>query len=84
MTKNRWLPAIIEYMLYWCDPEKQEEGFRQADGILLELFEGFIREDEMKIDFTEHDEYRWWVFCNSKRHKKERVTWDKYEWRYFL
>lgn len=78
------LERRVEYMLHWCDAEKREEGFRKADGILLELFEGFNLEEEMKIGFTEHDEYRWRVFCNSKRYKKERVTWDKYEWRYFL
>ncbi|KAG0019073.1 hypothetical protein BGZ82_000268, partial [Podila clonocystis] len=78
------LERRVEYMLYWCDAEKREEGFRKADGILLELFEGFNREEEMKIVFTEHDEYRWRVFFNSKHDKKERVTWDKYEWQYFL
>ncbi|KAG0007548.1 hypothetical protein BGZ82_005299, partial [Podila clonocystis] len=74
-----YMEELLENMLYWCDPEKREEGFRQADDILLELFEGFIREDEMKIGFTDRDEDLWRSFCNSKRHKKDRVTWDKYE-----
>lgn len=71
-------------MLYWCDPKKREEGFQRADTVLLELFEGFDPDEEMKITFTGQDEYRWRVFCNNKHYKKERVTWDKYEWRYFL
>jgi hypothetical protein len=52
------LKQRVDYMLYWCDPEKREEGFKKADTILLELFEWFDLEDEMKIDFTEHDDYR--------------------------
>ncbi|KAG9319057.1 hypothetical protein KVV02_003861, partial [Mortierella alpina] len=78
------LEQRVEYMLHWCDPEKREEGFRKADAILLGLFEGFNLGKEMKVAFTEQDEYRWRVFCNSKRNKKERVAWDKHEWRYFL
>ncbi|KAG9319111.1 hypothetical protein KVV02_000798 [Mortierella alpina] len=78
------LEQRVEYMLHWCDPENREEGFRKADVILLGLFEGFNPDKEMKLAFTEQDEYRWRVFCNSKRNKKERVAWDKHEWRYFL
>lgn len=71
-------------MLHWCDPGKREEGFRKADAILLELIEGLDPNEEMKIAFTGQDEHRWRAFCNNKHYKKERVTWDKYEWRYFL
>ncbi|KAI9240570.1 MAG: hypothetical protein BYD32DRAFT_433910 [Podila humilis] len=78
------LEQRVEYMLYWCDPEKREEGFRKADAILLKLFEGFNLEEEMKIGFTDRDEYYWRVFNNNRRNKKERVAWNKYEWRYFL
>ena len=71
-------------MIHWCDPKKREEGFRRADAVLLGLFEGFNPDEEMKTGFTDQDEYRWRVFCNSRRNKKERVSWNKYEWRYFL
>lgn len=73
------LKQRIDYMLYWCDLEKREDGFKKADAILLELFERFDLEDEMKIDFTEHDEYRWRNFCRNKRKKKEHIVWNKYE-----
>ncbi|KAF8923764.1 hypothetical protein BGZ47_004517, partial [Haplosporangium gracile] len=58
------LERRVEYMLHWCDVEKREEGFRRADAVLLGLFEGFNPDEEMKIDFTDQDEYRWRVFCN--------------------
>ncbi|KAF8950165.1 hypothetical protein BGZ46_004696, partial [Entomortierella lignicola] len=77
------LEQRVEYMLFWCDPEKREEGFRKADAILLELFEGFNLE-EMKIFFTNRDKYHWQVFNNHNRNHNERVAWNKYEWRYFL
>ncbi|OAQ29382.1 hypothetical protein K457DRAFT_125860 [Linnemannia elongata AG-77] len=70
------LKQRVDYMLYWCDPEKREEGFKKADTILLELFERFDLEDEMKIDFTEHDDHRWRDFCHSKRKKKDRIAWN--------
>ncbi|KAG0062405.1 hypothetical protein BGZ92_006184, partial [Podila epicladia] len=78
------LEQRVEYMLYWCDPEKREEGFRKADAILQGLFEEFNLEEEMKIDFTDRDVYYWRVFSNNRRNKKEFVAWNKYEWRYFL
>ena len=78
------LKQRVDYMLYWCDPERREEGFKKADTILLELFERFDLEDEMKIDFTEHDDHRWRDFCHRKRKKKDRIAWNKYEWRFFL
>ncbi|KAF9322612.1 hypothetical protein BG006_002248 [Podila minutissima] len=71
-------------MLYWCDPQKREEVFRKADAILLQLFEGFNLEEEMKIDFTDRDEHLWRIFNRNRRDKRERVVWNKYEWRYFL
>ncbi|KAF9951960.1 hypothetical protein BGZ70_000790 [Mortierella alpina] len=77
------LEQRIDYMLYWCDPEKREEGFRKADAILLELFERFNLEKEMNIDFTDRNEFYWREFCRSKR-KKDRNSWNKYEWRFFL
>ena len=78
------LEQRIEYMRFWSDPEERQEKFRKADSILLELFQEFDIEEEMKIDFTDRDEYYWGVFYHNKRHKKERVAWNKYEWRYFL
>lgn len=71
-------------MFHWCDPEKREEGFKKADAILLELFERFDLEEKMKIDFTDRDEHCWREFSHSKRKKKERIAWNKYEWRFFL
>ncbi|KAF8901794.1 hypothetical protein BGZ58_006753, partial [Dissophora ornata] len=78
------LKQRVDYMLYWCDREKREEGFKKADAILLELFERFDLEEEMKIDFTDSNEYYWQEFCRSKRKKKGRIAWNRYEWRYFL
>lgn len=78
------LDKRVGYMLYWCDQEKREEGFRKADVILLKLFRGFDVEVEMRIAFTDREEYHWRNFINNKRKKKERVIWNKYEWRYFL
>ncbi|KAG0318269.1 hypothetical protein BGZ99_005789 [Dissophora globulifera] len=63
--------------------EFREKGFRKADAILLKLFEGFDPEEEVKISFTSSDKLRWRGFCNSKR-QKQRIAWNKYEWRYFL
>ncbi|KAG9067274.1 hypothetical protein KI688_012056 [Linnemannia hyalina] len=78
------LDKRIEYMIYWSDPNRREEGFRKADAILLELFDGISLEEEMRVAFTDHDEYRWRTFNGNKRNKKERIAWNKYEWRYFL
>ena len=78
------LQQRVDYMLYWCDREKRQEGFKKADAILLELFERFDLEEELKIDFTERDEFRWRSFCHCKRKRKDRIAWNKYEWRYFL
>ncbi|KAG0324734.1 hypothetical protein BG004_003376, partial [Podila humilis] len=78
------LEQRVDYMLYWCDRKKREEGFQNADAILLKLCDGFNPEEEMKIGFTIRDEHCWREFCHSKRKKKERIAWNKYEWRYFL
>ncbi|OAQ22288.1 hypothetical protein K457DRAFT_890221 [Linnemannia elongata AG-77] len=59
------LEQRVEYMLYWCDPKKREEGFQKADTVILELFEGFDPDEEMKIDFTAQDESRWRDFKTS-------------------
>lgn len=77
------LQQRVDYMLYWCDLEKREKGFLKADAILLKLCEGFDLEEEMRIGFTIRDEYCWREFCHSKR-KKDRIAWNKHEWRYFL
>ncbi|KAF9102627.1 hypothetical protein BGX27_010924 [Mortierella sp. AM989] len=50
------LEQRVEHMLFWCDPERWDEGFQKADAIFFELFEGFNLEEEMKIGFTDHDE----------------------------
>ncbi|KAF9555653.1 hypothetical protein EC968_008795, partial [Mortierella alpina] len=78
------LEQRVDYMRYWCDPEKREEGFKKADAILLELFERFDLEEEMNIDFTERNEHCWRDFCHSKRKRKDRIAWNKYEWRFFI
>lgn len=78
------LEQRVDYMLYWCDPEKRKEGFKKADTILLKLFERFDLEEEMKIDFTDRNEYYWQDICHRKRKNKDRIAWNKYEWRFFL
>lgn len=66
------LEERVTYMIYWCDPDKREAGFRKADAILLELFEGFEPEKERKIDFTPVEESLWERFLSNKG--KERVA----------
>ncbi|KAF9129863.1 hypothetical protein BGX30_013729 [Mortierella sp. GBA39] len=73
------LKQRFDYMLYWCDPVRREEGFKKAEAILLELFERFDLEDELKIDFTEHDEYRWRDFRHNKCKKKDRIAWNDFK-----
>jgi hypothetical protein len=74
------LEQWVDYMLYWCDPEKQKEGFKRVDTILLKLFEWFDLEEEMKIDFMDHNKYYWQDFCYHKCKKKDHIAWNKYEW----
>ncbi|KAI8596935.1 hypothetical protein EDD21DRAFT_419201 [Dissophora ornata] len=70
------LEQRVEYMLYWCDKEKRERGFREADAILLKLFEGFNIEEEMRVHFADRDERRWNKFNRNRVTKKECVAWN--------
>ncbi|KAF8932410.1 hypothetical protein BGZ58_007082 [Dissophora ornata] len=56
--------------------DKRERGFREADAILLKLFEGFNIEEEMRVHFADRDERRWNKFNRNRVTKKECVAWN--------
>ncbi|KAF9211682.1 hypothetical protein BGZ59_007753 [Podila verticillata] len=53
------LQKRIDYMLFWCAPERREPKFKIADEKLWELFRGFHLHKEMSIEWTGGDTAGW-------------------------
>ncbi|KAK3825741.1 MAG: hypothetical protein J3Q66DRAFT_436758 [Benniella sp.] len=77
------LEQRVKYMLYWSNSRQREEGFQRADRILLQLFD-YTLDEERKIEFTNEDHRQWQKFRHCMRPNKERIVWDKYQWRHFM